>query len=598
MADIFFNGALAGTTQDAKKFVADVIEARRAGKLPAQLNAGYVPEQDIAQLFLEKDRLRRALIVVKEGKSLLTPEITGKLKAGELKWSDLVKSGIIEYLDAAEEENTLIAVDEESLTPKHTHLEINPAAIFGICTSMVPFANFEPSSRISLGQKVQRQTMGCYALNFLNRTETAINLLHYPQRPIVRSFTQEIYREEYSAGQNIIIAVMNYEGFNMEDALVINRASLDRGFGRSSTYRPYPAERHKYPGGQVDEIVIPTKDVDGYTLEHDYRLLAEDGMVCPETDVLGGDVVIGRTSPPRFLGKVEAFSTAANIRKDTSARLRHGEQGTVSKVIITEDENGDLLVKVDVRDSRRPEIGDKFSSRHGQKGICGLIANPEDLPFTADGITPDIIFSPTGLIDRMTVSHLIEMLGGKVGALAARYVDATPFLSEKVEDLREELLRLGFRENGTETLYNGKTGRQYTARIYTGNIFYLRLKYQVVDKIQARARGPVTLLTRQPTEGRAKEGGLRLGEMEKECLVAHGASLLMKERFDSDKVVMHVCERCGGMAIYDAYRNKATCLCGEKTRIHPVEMSYAFKLFLDELKSLHIKPKLVLGDRY
>ncbi|MBD3262763.1 DNA-directed RNA polymerase subunit B'', partial [Candidatus Woesearchaeota archaeon] len=535
LSDVFLNGALVGGIASPHDFIGKIIAGRRKGEVTKLLNLIYNKEEDSVFISVDKNRVRRPLIIVKNGKPLLTEEHKNKLKTNELQWSDLVKEGIIEYIDALEEESALVALSEEKVTDKHTHLEINPIAIFGICTSMVPYANFNQSSRLNRGQKTQKQAMGCYALNFQNRMDTAINLLHYPQKPIVRTFTQKIFGEELSAGQNLVIAVLNYEGYNMQDAIVVNRAAIDRGFGRSTYFRPYVTERLRYPGGVVDEIIIPDKDVQGYTVERDYRFLNEDGIIYPEAEVSGGEVLIGKTSPPRFLGKLEAFSTAANVRKDASIRVRYGEHGIVNKVVLTENVDGSTMIKVDIRNHRLPEVGDKFSNRHGQKGVIGRVVSPEDIPFTANGISPDIIFSPNGLPRRMTVSHLIEALGGKVGALAGRNIDGTAFQAESAEKLRNELLELGFREDGTETLYDGRTGKEYPARIFVGNMYYLRLKHQVADKIQARARGPVTLLTRQPTEGKAKEGGLRLGEMEKDCFVAHGASLLMKERFDSDR---------------------------------------------------------------
>ncbi|MEM2874121.1 MAG: DNA-directed RNA polymerase subunit B [Candidatus Nanoarchaeia archaeon] len=598
MSDVFFNGQLVGTVEDPKAFVTAVIEARRQGKLSRFLNIQYRKALDTVYVTMERDRLVRPLIVVKDGKPLLTPEHVQKLRNGEVKWSDFVKEGIIEFLDCLEEENAYIAIDEDHISPEHTHLEINPITIFGITTSLVPYANFNQSSRLLRGQKCQKQAMGCYTLSFPNRLDTAVNMLHYPQVPIVRSFTQSLLGDERAAGQNIVIAIINYDGYNMSDAIVLNRGSIERGFGRSTYYRPYKTEKVRYPGGQVDEILIPPKDVQGYTVERDYRALEEDGIISPECEVKGGDVLIGKTSPPRFLGKLEAFSSAANVRKDSSIRVNYGESGIVNKVIITENEEGELLIRVDVREDRCPEVGDKFGSRHGQKGVCGLIVPETDIPFTASGIKPDILFSPNGLPKRMTVAHLIEALAGKVGALAGRYIDGSAFANEPVKDLKEQLLKLGFRDDGTEILIDGRTGRQFPARIFVGNMYYLRLKHQVADKIQSRARGPIALLTRQPTEGKAKEGGLRLGEMEKECFIAHGASLLMKERFDSDKEIVWVCERCGDIAIHDVYKNKAYCLCGEKTKISPIELSYAFKLFLDELKSLHIRPKLKLKEKY
>ncbi|MCX6775088.1 MAG: DNA-directed RNA polymerase subunit B [DPANN group archaeon] len=598
MSDAFFNGELVGTVDNPQEFVQSVIDSRRQGKLSKFINVQYRKVLDTVYVTLERNRLARPLIVVKDGKLLLTQDHMQRLRSGEMKWSDLIKEGVIEYLDCLEEENTLIALDEAHITKDHTHMEVNPIAIFGITTSLVPFANFNQSSKLNRGQKSQKQAVGCYTLNFPNRLETAVNLLHYPQVPLVRSATQKLIGDERAAGQNIVIAIINFDGYNMADAIVFNKGSIQRGLGRSTYFRPYAAEKLRYPGGQIDDILLPNKDVQGYTVERDYRMLEEDGIISPESEVKGGDVLVGRTSPPRFLGKLDAFSSTANIRKDTSTRVRYGENGVVNKVVVTESEDGAPLIRVDVRETRNPEIGDKFASRHGQKGVIGLVVPEQDIPFTASGIRPDILFSPNGLPKRMTVAHMIEALAGKVGALAGRYINGTSFQSEHASDLRQQLFELGFRDDGTELLIDGRTGKQVPARIFVGNMYYLRLKHQVADKMQSRARGPIALLTRQPTEGKAKEGGLRLGEMEKECFIAHGASLLMKERFDSDKAIIWVCERCGDIAIHDVYKNKAYCLCGEKTRVAPIEMSYAFKLFIDELKSLHIRPKLKLKEKF
>ncbi len=327
--------------------------------------------------------------------------------------------------------------------------------------------------------------------------------------------------------------------------------------------------------------------------------MEDDGIIYPEAKVKEGDVVIGKTSPPRFLSSMEEYSLASSTRRESSVNLKHGEEGIVDFVSLTENEEGNKLIQVRMRDERVPEIGDKFTSRHGQKGVVGLIVPQSDVPFSAGGIVPDLIFSPHGIPSRMTISHLIEMVAGKVGALAGRYINGTTFDAEPEERLRKELLSLGFRESGVETMYNGQTGEQYQAKIFVGNMYYLKLKHMVANKIHSRARGPIQLLTRQPTEGRAKEGGLRLGEMEKDTFVAHGASLLLKERFDSDKTVVPVCENCGIIAIKDNYKNKSYCpVCGENVEINDIEISYAFKLMLDEFKSLGIYPKLQLESKY
>jgi len=472
--------------------------------------------------------------------------------------------------------------------------------IFGLMTSLVPFANHTPPARINMGSKNQKQALGFYAANFPIRMDMDVSILHYPQMPIVRTIMHDISRDsKHPSGQNVVIAVMSYEGYNMEDSIIINKASVERGMARSTYFRPSIAEELRYSGGLIDEISIPDKEVKGYKSENDYRLLEKDGIIYPEAKIAEGDVVIGKTSPPRFLSSMDEYSLSAATRRESSMSIPHGEKGIVDFVLLTENEEGNKLIQVRLRDQRIPEIGDKFTSRHGQKGVVGLIVPEADMPFTAMGVRPDIIFSPHSVPSRMTVSHMLELIGGKVGALSGRHIDGTTFHSEDEEDMRRELLSLGFRDDGLETMYNGQTGEILKVRIYVGNMYYLKLRHMVTNKLHARARGPIQLLTRQPTEGRAKEGGLRLGEMEKDTFVAHGASLLLKERFDSDKTIVPVCESCGLIAIEDAYKKKRYCpICGDNIEISNIEISYAFKLILDEFKSLGVAPILRLEDKY
>jgi len=299
------------------------------------------------------------------------------------------------------------------------------------------------------------------------------------------------------------------------------------------------------------------------------------------------------------LSSLDEYSLDSNIRRESSFTVKHGETGVVDFVLLTENSEGNKLVQVRLREERIPEIGDKFTSRHGQKGVIGLVVPEGDVPFSAQGMRPDLIFSPHGIPSRMTISHLIEMVAGKVGSLSGRHVDGTAFDAEPEDRLRKELLGLGFREDGTELMYNGETGEQYEAKIFIGNMYYLKLKHMVSNKLHSRARGPIQLLTRQPTEGRAKEGGLRLGEMEKDTFVAHGASLLLKERFDADKTILPICEESGLVAVDDQIKNRKYCpVAGDNSTISDVEMSYAFKLMLDELKSMCIYPKMILKSKY
>jgi DNA-directed RNA polymerase beta subunit len=544
--------------------------------------------------------LRRPLLIIKDGKPLINERHVQQLQKRELTWTDLVKQGIIEYLDATEEELALVAFTEAELTNDHTHMEIAPMSIVGLCAGLVPFGSHNHGVRNAQGAKNQKQAIGLYAANYAVRMDMDISILYYPQVPIVKTLLHELSGyDKHPAGQNVTIAVLSYEGYNMEDAIVINGGSIQRGLSRSTYFRPVISEQLRYSGGLVDEIGVPDKDVKGYKSEHDYRFLEDDGIVFPEANVAEGDVVIGKTSPPRFLSSLDEYNLANSARRESSMNLKHGERGIIDFVALTENEEGNKLVQVRIRDARIPEIGDKFTSRHGQKGVIGLIIPEADVPFSANGHRPDIIFGPHGLPSRMTVSHLIEMIGGKVGALSGRFIDSTLFDGEWEGDLRAELEKHGFRSNGHETMFNAVSGEPYKATIMIGNMYYLRLKHMVTNRLQSRARGPIQLLTRQPTEGRAKEGGLRLGEMEKDTFIAHGASMLLKERFDSDKTIVPVCESCGLVAIHDGMKNRSYCtLCGDGVDVSLVEISYAFKLMLDELKSLGIYPKLLLESKY
>jgi DNA-directed RNA polymerase subunit B' len=600
MGDVYIDEKFVGTVESSKDFVKQFIDERRKGKVAQHASIRY--DKDYDEIFIEisKGRAMRPLIVVSDGKSLLTEKHILQLEKKEITWEHLVNQGVIEYLDASEEENAYVSLSEEDLTSEHTHLEIDPIGMFGLCTSLVPFGNFSQSARVAFGSKNQKQAIGYYASNYLVRLDMDVNLLHSAQKPLVASYISELSGYDmHPSGQNIVVAVMSYQGYNMEDAVVLNKASIDRGFGRSTYYRPSIAEELRYSGGLMDEICLPDKDVKGYKSEHDYRFLEEDGIVYPEAKVGEDDVVIGKVSPPRFLSSMDEYSLASNTRRESSVSLKHGEEGVVDFVALTENEEGNRLIQVRIRDLRIPEIGDKFTSRHGQKGIVGMIYPYTDMPFSASGIVPDLVFSPHGIPSRMTISHLIELVGGKVAALSGRFIDGTTYTSESETDIRKELLSHGFKDNGTEIMFDGMTGKQYPSKIYIGNMYYLKLKHMVANKLHSRARGPIQLLTRQPTEGRAKEGGLRLGEMEKDTFVAHGASLLLKERFDSDRTIVPISHESGLLAVKDRYKNRSYCtVYGENTEISNIEISYAFKLLLDELKTLGIYPKIKIKNKY
>lgn len=590
---VYLGGEILGKTSKAKTFMNTLKNKRRMGLIDAQISVGIDENFNEININADSGRIMRPLVVLEDGKPRLNEKHVEKIESGELMWNDLIKQGIVEYLDAAEEDNSLIAIDESEITNEHTHLELDPSLILGLSGNLIPFPEHNRGDRVNFGAKMSGQALGTYATNYSVRDDTKSNLLLYPQTPLVKTkVSDHCNLDTHAQGQNIVIALMSYDGYNMEDGIVFNKSSIERGFGRSVYFRTYSCLEKKYWDIEKDEIKIPDKSVRGYRTEESYINLDADGIINPETDTEAGDVIVGKVSPLRFFGPMESFIMEIENRRETSETVKHGEGGTVDRVMLTETSDGDKIVKVIMRDLRIPELGDKFASRHGQKGVCSLIVPEEELPFTEEGIVPDVIINPHGIPSRMTAGQILEIIAAKLSALKGEEFDATAFIDVNEKKLGKLLKEIGYREDGKETLYDGRTGKKMPASIFVGPLFYQKLHHMVANKIQARARGPVTLLTKQPTAGRAKEGGLRLGEMEKDCLIAHGASLLLKERFDSDNFVIPICSKCGLVAVEDHVKGKKYCPVCKESDVVDVPMSYSFKLMLDEIKSMGLYPKL------
>lgn len=596
---IFVEGYLLGYTTSPDILTNTFREMRRKGEISGEANIVFYKNYNEIYVNCDEGRIRRPLIVCEDGKPLLKQRYIRNIRQDRWAWSDLVREGIIEYLDADEEENTYIAIDQEALTTEHSHVEVCPYTILGVGSAIIPYAEHNQSPRNTYQAAMAKQAPGVYVLNYRDRTDTRGHLLHYPQKPLVATKPMDVIGyNERPAGQNFVIAILSCIGYNMEDAIIFNKSAVQRGLGNSSFFRIYKAECKQYLGGSKDRLTIPEAGIRGYHGADAYRQLESDGLIASEGEVKGGDILIGKTSPPRFMEEYRGLEVRGPQLRDTSVGVRPNEVGVVDSVFITKDIEGSQLVKVKVRSNRIPELGDKFVSRHGQKGVIGMLVPQEDMPFSTTGVIPDIIMNPHAYPSRMTVGQFIEAIGGKSAAIRGEIVDGTPFANEEPKTLQQHLIDFGLQPGGREILYDGMSGKKYEAEIFLGVAFYQKLHHMVVDKIHARARGQVQMLTRQPTEGRARGGGLRFGEMERDCLVGHGAAMLLKDRLleESDAYTIYVCERCGRQGYYDIRQRKYVCpTCEGKSDIEPVTVSYAFKLLLQEMQSLCLSPSLELA---
>jgi len=453
-----------------------------------------------------------------------------------------------------------------------------------------------------------KQAIGAIAYNQFKRIDTLLYLMVYPQQPMVKTRTIELTKyDKLPAGQNATVAVMSYSGYDIEDALILNKASCDRGFGRCQVLKKHVTPLKTYANGTSDRINAGALDVDNTS----HQAIGQDGIAQVGARIEAGDAYLLKSIPQDTAGP------ATNVYKDKPDKYKMPDCSYIDKACITENEAGTTLIKLLMRQTRRPELGDKFSSRHGQKGTTGLIVQQEDMPFNDQGICPDIIMNPHGFPSRMTVGKMMELLSGKAGVLNGTLEYGTAFGGSTVEDMSQILVEKGFSYTGKDYLTSGITGEAHQFYTFFGPIYYQKLKHMVQDKMHSRARGPRAILTRQPTEGRARDGGLRLGEMERDCLIAYGASQLLLERLmiSSDAHNVDVCEKCkshlflssldsflrillmimtGGQMGYSGYCK----LCESEKAVRKITMPYAAKLLIQELGSMNVKVTIGLEDEF
>ena len=554
------------------------------------------------QICNDAGRLTRPVYKVKNGKTLMfnNRKLLDDVHEKKVDWNDMLinsKYGdsVIEYIDPAEQNSSYIATSQSKLIESgtQTHCEIHSSSIFGLLGSCIPFPEHNQSPRNTYQCAQGKQAMGMYVSNFRARMDKTAYVQTYTTRPLVDTRIMNIMNlHKIPSGCMVIVAIGVYGGYNQEDSIIFNKSSLDRGLFSATLYHTEKDEDKKIQGDEEIRCKADKTKTKGMKFAN-YNKLNNQGVVPENTLLENRDIIIGKVVP---IKENRNDHTKLIKYRDQSKVFRTKENTYVDKNYINRNGDGYTFAKIRTRTYRVPTIGDKFSSRHGQKGTIGLILPHESMPTSANGLTPDIIINPHCIPSRMTIGQLKETVMGKVLLQLGLFGDGTSFNEHHVVDICKELQTLGYERHGNEILYNGMTGEQLENSIFVGPVFYQRLKHMVNDKTHSRSIGPMVVLTRQPAEGRARDGGLRFGEMERDCMISHGASAFTRDRIygASDKFEVHTCNKCGLIAVFNQEKNIHHCnTCENKVDFKRVLLPYSCKLLFQELISMNIAPRII-----
>ena len=671
---IFINGQWIGVVEDPINTVNLLKMYRRSGLIPTYTSISFNYNHDEIFIYTDAGRLNRPVYYIEpdpvlgeEGEkkragvqkkiSFERPEIIDLINSGKFTWSQIIsgfshkidtssiirskdnniydfsdmydspnniKLAIVDYIDTSEEEGALIATryDDLSKSKYYTHVEIDPSLILGVLGNLIIYAENNPYARDAFSCGQTKQAVSLYHSNYQMRIDKMGVILNYGQIPLVKSrYLEYINKEQMPYGVNTIVAIMSHTGYNVEDAVLISEAAVQRGLFRTTYYSMYESreESPQVSGSstsmQFNNIMSEPGLVSGIKSGYDYSHLDKWGIIKENTALDDKMVLIGKVTR-------DSSGSGSNQKSvDSSVFPKKGQLGFVDKSFITEGEEGFRLAKIRVREERLPSIGDKMASRSGQKGTIGLIIPEQDMPFTADGLRPDIIINPHAIPSRMTIGQLIETVLGKIGCSYGGFGDCTAFANKgtHIDTYGSLLVNAGYHSSGNQILYNGMTGEQLYSDIYIGPTYYMRLKHMVKDKINYRARGPNTMLTRQSVQGRANDGGLRIGEMERDGILAHGCSGFLNESYMTrgDEYFMAVCNKTGGIAIYNPSVNlfyspfadgpvKYNTTIDGKMNIQNVSrfgrsfsivrIPYTLKLLIQELQVMNVQMRIITED--